>query len=104
MALLRYISNPYLDMIPSWQVEGGSTCGPKDAGWPAHRALLELLATYLGLSAAVQRAAALHEPTLGVLFGLLWSDSKRPLALGMVRPFHPAAMVPNPYYALVLLC
>lgn len=40
---------------------------------------------YLGQSAAVQRMAALHGPTLDALYALLWADYTRPLALGMVR-------------------
>ena len=64
---------------------GGVTSAEGHRHRKARKALLELLAAYLGQSAAVRRSVALHAATVDVLFELLLEDANRGLSLGMVR-------------------
>ncbi|KAK9905588.1 hypothetical protein WJX75_002584 [Coccomyxa subellipsoidea] len=52
--------------------------------WQARCAILSALATYLHASPSVQRAAVRKWEPVAALFGLLWDDSTRKIALSMV--------------------
>ncbi len=57
--------------------------------WQARCAVLSALATYLHASPSVQRAAVRKWEPVAALFGLLWDDSTRKIALSMVRQAWP---------------
>lgn len=52
--------------------------------WQARCAVLSALATYLHASPSVQRAAVRKWEPVAALFGLLWDDNTRRIALSMV--------------------
>ena len=61
--------------------------------WQARCAVLSALATYLHASPSVQRAAVRKWEPVAALFGLLWDDSTRKIALSMVRHAHEIFLI-----------
>ena len=67
--------------------------------WQARCAILSALATYLHASPSVQRAAVRKWEPVAALFGLLWDDSTRKIALSMVRHWNGPLYLATPMHA-----
>ena len=77
---------PLQDMLGKGKTQSLESSDERQS-WQARCAVLSALATYLHASPSVQRAAVRKWEPVAALFGLLWDDSTRKIALSMVRQF-----------------